>query len=222
MLADLGIGYIAAHSAPAKGRIERLWGTLQDRLVAELRRRDLRTLAAAEAFLPTYLAAHNRRFALPPAAAAAAWRRPPRDLADRLSCRYTRQVAKDNTIRLGSRLVQLPRGRHGRSFAGCRVTVRECVDGRVLVDYQHQRLATAPAPAPAFVLRPRRAGRLRASQTRAAEGGRYLPLGRNRAISTVAALTALAEHLRRPARRHPWRHTFSARQRAHNRQHDAP
>jgi transposase len=218
VLADLGMGYITAHSPQAKGRVERLWGTLQDRLVAELRLRGIQTVEAAEAFLPTYLAAHNRRFAQPPAAAAAAWRRPPRDLADRLSCCYTRQVAKDNTVRLGPRLVQLPRGRHGRSYAGCRVTVRECVDGRLLVEYQTQRLATAPSPGPEFVLQPRPARRLRASQTRRAAAGRYLPLGRNRAVSPVAALTALAQHLRPPARRHPWRHTFSARQRARNHQ----
>jgi len=222
VLADLGIGYITAHSPQAKGRIERLWGTLQDRLVAELRRRGLRTLEAAEAFLPTHVAAHNRRFAQPPAAAAAAWRRPPHDLADRLSCRYTRQVAKDNTIRLGARLVQIPRGRHGRSYAGCRVTVRECVDGRLLVEYQNQSLATAPSPGLEFVLQPRRAHRRRASQPRVSAGGRYPPLDRNRAVSPIAALTALAQHVRRPARQHPWRHTFSARQRERNHQQDAP
>jgi hypothetical protein len=218
VLADLGIGYIAAHSAQAKGRIERLWGTLQDRLVAELRLRGLRTLEAAEAVLPTYMAAHNRRFTQAPVAATAAWRRPPRALADRLSCRYTRRVAKDNTVRLGARLVQIPRGPHGRSYAGCRVTLRECLDGRLLVESQSQRLATAPSPEPGFVLRPRRADRPRASQRRQAAGGRHLPLTQNRAISTTAALTALAEHLRPPARRHPWRHTFSARQRERNRQ----
>ena len=60
-LRDLGIGYIAAHSPEAKGRIERLWATLQDRLVAELRLQGLQTLTAAEAFLPTYLADHKDR-----------------------------------------------------------------------------------------------------------------------------------------------------------------
>ena len=178
----------------------------------------MRTVDAAEAFLPTYMAAHNRRFAQPPAAATAAWRRPPRDLADRLSCRYTRQVPQDNTVRLGARLVQIPRGRHGRSYAGCRVTVRECVDGRLLVEYQHQRLVTAPTPGPGFVLLPRRARRRRASPTRVATGGRYLPLGRNQPVSPVAALTALAQHVRRSTRRHPWRRTFSARQRERNHQ----
>ena len=218
ILRDLGIGYIAAHSPQAKGRIERLWATLQDRLVAELRLHGITTVAAAEAFLPTYLADHNRRFAQPPAEPTAAWRRPPRDLADRLSCRYTRVVARDNTVRLGPRLVQIPRGPHGRSYAGCRVEVRECLDGRLLVDYQGRRLVTAPAPPGEFVLVPRRAQRLRASRSASAEGGRHLPLRQNGRSSPIAALTALAQHLRRPARPHPWRQTFSRRQRERRRQ----
>src|SRR3990172_9156548 len=73
VLRDLGVGYIAAHSPQAKGRIERLWGTLQDRLVAELRLRGIQTLEAAETFLPTYLADHNRRFARPPAETTPVW-----------------------------------------------------------------------------------------------------------------------------------------------------
>jgi len=218
VLRDLAIGYIGAHSPQAKGRIERLWETLQDRLVAELRWHGLTTVEAAEAFLPTYLVDHNRLFAQPPADAAAAWRRPPRDLADRLSCRYTRRVAHDNTVRLSSRWVQIPRGPHGRSYAGNRVEVRECLDGRLLVDYQGHRLATAPAPADDFVLVPRRTQRLRASRSSSAEGGRYLPLTQNGASSPIAALTALAQHLRRPARPHPWRQTFSRRQRERRRQ----
>jgi hypothetical protein len=148
VLRDLGIGYIAAHSPQAKGRIERLWETLQDRLVAELRLRGIHTLAAAEAFLPTYLAAHNRRFAQPPAETTPVWQRPPRDLADRLSCRYTRRVARDNTVRLGPRLVQIPRGPPGRSYAGCRVELRECLDGRLLVAYHGTPLVGQPAPRP--------------------------------------------------------------------------
>ena len=93
VLRDLGIGYIAAGSPQAKGRIERLWGTLQDRLVAELRLHHITTLAAAHAFLPHFLADFNRRFAHPPAESRPAWRRPPRDFADLLSCRYLRTVA---------------------------------------------------------------------------------------------------------------------------------
>jgi hypothetical protein len=218
VLRDLGIGYIAAHSPQAKGRVERLWATLQDRLVAELHLHGIHTVDAAEAYLPTYLADHNRRFAHAPAEPVAAWRRPPRDLADRLSCRYTRMVARDNTVRLGPRWVQIPRGPHGRSYARCRVDVRECLDGRLLVDYQGHRLVTAAAAASDFVLIPRRAPRLRASQRAAEEGGRHLPLGQNGRSSAIAALTALARDLRRPARPHPWRRTFSRRQRERQRQ----
>jgi len=218
VLQELGIGYIAAHSPQAKGRIERLWETLQDRLVAELRLRGIHTVEGAEVYLPIYLVDHNRRFAQPPAAADAAWRRPPRDLADRLSCRYTRRVARDNTVRLGPRVVQIPRGPHGRSYAGGRVDLRECLDGRLLVHYQGRRLTTDPAPAANFVLVPRRAQRLRASRSPSDEGGRSLPLAEKRPVSAVAALTALARHLRRPARPHPWRQTFSRRQRERNRQ----
>jgi transposase len=213
VLRDLGIGYIAAHSPQAKGRVERLWATLQDRLVAELHLRGITTVAAAEAYLPTYLADHNRRFTQPPDEPVAAWRRPPRDLPDRLSCRYTRVVARDNTLRLGARLVQIPRGPHGRAYAGYRVELRECLDGRLLVDYQGTRLASAPTPGAEFVLIPQRGQRRRASRSAAAEGGRYLPLGQNGRSSPLAALTALAHSLRRPARPHPWRRPFSRRER---------
>jgi transposase len=215
VLRELGIGYITAHSPQAKGRIERLWGTLQDRLVAELAFHGLHTVAAAEAFLPAFLDDFNRRFAEPPAEATAAWRRPPRDLADQLSCHYTRRVARDNTVRLGARLVPLPPGPHRRSYAGCRVELRECLDGRLLIDYQGRRLVTGPAPAD-FVLVPRRAERLRASRSPAES--RDLPRAQNPASSARAALAALAAHLRRPARQHPWRQTFSRRQRERNRQ----
>jgi len=72
VLADLGIGYIRARSPQAKGRIERLWRTLQDGLTVELRLRGCPTLAEAQAFLPRFLADVNRRFAHPPADTTAA------------------------------------------------------------------------------------------------------------------------------------------------------
>src|SRR5439155_1512187 len=56
VLQELGIGYIQARSPQAKGRVERLWATLQDRLVSELRLRGLTTRAAANAFLPAFIA----------------------------------------------------------------------------------------------------------------------------------------------------------------------
>jgi len=155
MLRALGIGFIRAHSPQAKGRIERLWATLQDRLTSELRLRDIKTLEAGNAFLPEFLVDFTDRFARPPATPAPAWRPAPRDLEQLLSCRYQRTVARDNTVHLGLRWVQIPPGRGGRSYSGCRVEVRELLDGRLLVFYQGAPLASQPSPGPAFVLRPR-------------------------------------------------------------------
>ena len=206
ILQELGIGYIAAHSPQAKGRIERFWQTLQDRLVSELRLRGISTAEAANAFLPEFLADLNPRFARAPADAAAAWRRAPRDLAAVLSCRYTRTVARDNTARLGPRWVQLPRQ---RSYAGRRVELREGVDGRLLVFTDGACVAAQPAPAD-FVLRPRRSPssdrrhRRRASESRGAEGGRYPPTSPKRP-STPRTRSASAA--RKPSPTHPWRHS---------------
>src|SRR5205823_399353 len=71
-LQDLGVGFIAAQSPQAKGRIERLWATLQDRLTSELRLRGIATLEAANAYLPEFLA----DFVLTPRTAPSADRRP--------------------------------------------------------------------------------------------------------------------------------------------------
>ena len=62
----LNIDIICANSSQAKGRVERANGTLQDRLVKEMRLRDIDTVAAGNAFLPTFMADYNARFAKPP------------------------------------------------------------------------------------------------------------------------------------------------------------
>ena len=67
MLQELGIGFIAAQSPQAKGRIERLWGTFQDRLVSEMRLHAVTTIAQANEFLAAFLPDFIRRFARPPA-----------------------------------------------------------------------------------------------------------------------------------------------------------
>src|SRR5213079_2212093 len=123
-LQDLGVGFIAAQSPQAKGRIERLWATLQDRLTSELRLRGIATLEAANAYLPEFLADFQRRFPTPPASPTAAWRPAPCDLELILSCRYRRVVARDNTVQLGGRWLQVPPGPGGASYAGRRLAVR--------------------------------------------------------------------------------------------------
>lgn len=157
VLQELGIGYVQARSPQGKGRVERLWATLQDRLVSELRLRGIATLKAANAFLPEFIADFNRRFAQAAASPQPVWRRCPRDLDLVLSCRYRRVVARDNTVRLGPRLIQIPRGPHGRSYARRRVEVRELLDGRMVVRAEGAVIATAAASAPDFVLLSRRA-----------------------------------------------------------------
>jgi len=152
MLEELGIRYLAAHSPEAKGRIERLWRTLQDRLAAELALAAIVTREQAETFLPRFIERHNRRFARPARQPRAAWLRAPRHLERILACRYSRVVAPDNTVRLAGVLLQIPPGPHRRSYQRCRVEVRELLDGRRLVLYQDRVLLEQPAPAGAFTL----------------------------------------------------------------------
>lgn len=194
VLQELGIGYVRARSPQAKGRIERLWATLQDRLVSELRLRSITTRAAANAYLPQFMADFNRRFARPPASAEAVWRRPPPALPLALSCRYDRVVGRDNTVRLGPRLIQIPRGPRGRSYARRRVEVRELLDGRALVLLDSIVLATAAAP-PDFTLQPRMAP----------GGARHQPRPTTPRVSVTRAVAGLAAALPRTPRRHPWR-----------------
>ncbi len=158
-LAALGIQPIHALRPQAKGRIERLWGTLQDRLVSELRLAGIDTLAAANAFLPAFTRAFNARFARPPAYAVPAWRPLPRglDLA-RICSLYTEAtVLNDNTVRTNQVILQIPPGPGGRGYAKARVEVRQLLDGTWRVYYQDQLIATQAAPAnpPTHTLRRR-------------------------------------------------------------------
>src|SRR6202048_1452782 len=111
------------------------------------------TSERANAFLPEFLADLNPRFTRPPSDPAPAWRAAPHELPLVLSCRYSRQVARDNTVRLGPRWIQLPPGPHRRSYARCRVELRELLDGRLVVLHEGAILATQPAPLD-FVLKP--------------------------------------------------------------------
>ena len=201
VLHELGIGYVQARSPQAKGRVERLWGTLQDRLVSELRLRCIASRAAANAFLPEFLADFNRRFARPALSPQPAWRRPPRDLALVLSCRYQRVVARDNTVRLGPRVIQIPRGAHGRSYAQRRVEVRELLDGRVVVLAGTARIATAEAPVGEFTLVPRRSPH--ADRRHRPPSASLSPL--TTALDELRHALHPPRGTRRPSRRHPWR-----------------
>ena len=160
-LVELGIGSIVAGSPQAKGRIERLWGTFQDRLVVELRLAGISDLAAANAFLGPYLARHNARFAVPAADPVPAWRPVPAEVAlERvLVFKYRRKVARDHTIRLDGRVLQLPRGTGPSSYTGKLVEVHVRLDGSIVAFDGERRLLAVPAPSDPGQLRAQQADR---------------------------------------------------------------
>lgn len=128
--AECEIELILANSPQAKGRVERLFGTFQDRLVAELRLARVSDLGRANAFLAGYLPRHNARFAVPPRDAEPAWRALPEGRSIESVCcfKYGRIVAGDNTVRLDGVVLQLPPRVRG-SWANLRVELRQYVDG---------------------------------------------------------------------------------------------
>lgn len=150
-LDDLGIQVLYALSPQAKGRVERLWGTLQDRLVSELRLVGARTTGSANKVLEKYRHEHNARFAIPPQDAHQAWRPcPDADTAEALcGLQYIRVVANNNTVRIGRQVIDIPRHTRGRAtYAKTHVTVRHLLDGRYRVYFGGQAIAEVKAAPP--------------------------------------------------------------------------
>jgi len=149
-LAALGIHPIFALSAEAKGRIERLFGTLQDRLIAELCLAGIRTMEEANEFLEsTFIKAFNRRFAVSSRQSEKAWRKVPQnlDVNRAISFRYPSKVGLDNTVRLGGLVMDIPPGPQGRSYAKAKVEVRQLLDGSWKIYYQDHLIAKHPSTA---------------------------------------------------------------------------
>ena len=108
-LGELGVEVIHAYSPQAKGRVERLFGTLQDRLVKEMRLRGIKTKDEANGFLKEYLPKHNRKFGVKAANKTDAHVRLPRGLnLDKYLCVKTgRTVRNDNTVAYNGKLYQV-------------------------------------------------------------------------------------------------------------------
>jgi transposase len=152
LLAELDVSSIRSRSPQARGRIERLWGTLQDRLISELRLAGASTITRANEVLWRYLPAHNQKFAVPPAEPGSAFRTPRQDWKAMFCLKYQRTVGLDNVVRFGlHRLQVLPNGRY--SYARAKVEVRQAFDNSISVYYQGHRLDTRPAPPEAARLR---------------------------------------------------------------------
>src|ERR1700693_1933233 len=135
LLAELGVRLIYARSPQAKGRIERLWGTFQDRLASELRLAKVSNLESANQLLARYLARHNRRFIVAPQDPQPAWQPWPKEQRlDEFFCfKYRRVVQNDNTVRFGHQIIDIPPNRERASYAHARVELHERFDGTVRV-----------------------------------------------------------------------------------------
>ena len=141
-LEELGVTLIPAGSPQAKGRIERLWGTFQDRLVSELRLAGAKNKEQAQAVLEKFLPQYNRRFSKPAVKALPAWRKlEAKRLEQSLCFKYQRTVAKDNTVQFGGALFQIPKPSPYRSYANKKVQVHVLLDGSVELFYQEEKIA---------------------------------------------------------------------------------
>lgn len=151
MCAKLGIELIAASSPQAKGRIERIHGTHQDRLVKKLRRKQITSHEAANVFLwRDYLPEHNQRFARAAARPEDYHRRAPRTAElDRIfRLESERVVSEDWVVRYTNRYFQLEPQSHLRAPARSKVLVCEGRHGGMAIEYRGRALHWKEIPAP--------------------------------------------------------------------------
>ena len=145
---DLGISMIIARSPQAKGRVEKMAGTFQDRLVSELRLVSVSSLSEANHFLESFLPRFNMRFGVMPRQLESAYRplSPRIDLRTVLCCKYSRKVARDNTIKYRMSTFQLFPASPHHSYAGSRVEMRVYPDGNLEVVSKNRVIKTRETP----------------------------------------------------------------------------
>jgi DNA-binding transcriptional ArsR family regulator len=149
-LLALGIKPLFALTPQAKGRVERLFNTLQDRLVQELRLAGITNPEQASLFVNgSFREDFNTRFAKPARESQNAWRSLPKGVdVDRIcSFRYEATVGNDNAVRLSGMILDIPAGPHRRGYARARVEVRQLLDGRWRVYYKDELLVETTPPA---------------------------------------------------------------------------
>lgn len=134
---ELGVEVIHAHSPQAKGRIERLFATLQDRLVKEMRLRGISTIEEANRFLQEYLPVYNKKFMVKPVSKEDLHRPVPKGIdLDKILCiRTERTVRNDHTIAHDRKLYQIE-----ESTLSKKVMVEERTDGKLLIVCQGKSL----------------------------------------------------------------------------------
>ena len=129
---ELGVEVKHAHSPQAKGRVERLFRTFQDRLVKEMRLKDIKTVEEANKFLAEYIPIHNRKFAVTPKEKADLHRPIPKGLnLDSILCiKRERVLRNDFTISYEGKLYQIT-----ENIKAEKVTVQERINGKMLITY---------------------------------------------------------------------------------------
>lgn len=148
-LTELGIEWIPAYSPQAKGRIERLWGTFQDRLLHELRLEKIRTLPEANLYLQAnFLRRHNRRFSVSAAHPEAVYRPvPPQRILNGILCwKEFRTLSRDHTFSWGGRIWQVLPSDRVPALTGRRVEIRRPLRGPLQAWYGLIGLRIRPAP----------------------------------------------------------------------------
>ncbi len=194
LMMELGIESITALSPQAKGRIERLWGTFQDRLVSELRLAAVNSLEAANKVLGDFLPRYNARFTIEAAEPGSAYREPDPSLVyDEVFCfKYQSMVSGDNVVRFGKHRLQILPSRERISYAHARVEVHERLDGSLGLFYQGRCLLTTPAPPEAPVIRAHKHG-----------------ISQPKIVNPPSNVTCpIGTKITRPAPDHPWRGIF--------------
>jgi transposase len=198
MLDELDIQLIQAHSPQAKGRIERLFGTLQDRLLKTLRQAGAESLEEANHELVRFLSRFNARFGVAASQEGSAYRPWPMGLQPEvvLCFKHERVVANDNCVSFGGHRLPLAPGSQHRSYAHCRVEVHQLLNGQLVIGYQGKVLA-----------------RFKPQQAGPPAVGKFTPAEIQPALSrsTMSKKPPQPKPVRqpnKPAADHPWRKPF--------------
>lgn len=152
---ELGVSLINAWSPQAKGRIERQWGTFQDRLVVVLRLAGAKTIEEANKVLKEFLPEYNKQFCVSPKQAVPVFRKAPSKtvLHDVLCVKETRTVKKDHTVSFEGLVLQIPPSKKYPCMADGMVEVREYRDGHVEITYKKTVVAQFSAEAIARLMK---------------------------------------------------------------------
>ena len=154
VMRDLGSQQIFALSPQAKGRVERMLETFQDRLVTELRLAGASNIDQAKEVLQEFLPKINARFAVAAEHPEMAYRPVPAELSltETICIKDTRKVVRDNTVKYHWRVLQLLPGAERPSYAGLRVDVLERADGELMIRYQGEAVDYQEGPPPSSAL----------------------------------------------------------------------